>query len=59
MITDGGAPLYSLTIHRTVDLEPKYNDLLVHDTMCTYSLEANHISMDPMDAVVFLDGYLW
>jgi hypothetical protein len=59
LITDGGAPIYSLTIHRTVDLEPKYNDLVVHDTMCTYSLEAHHVSMDPMDAVVFLDGYLW
>lgn len=59
LITDGGSPSYSLTIHRTVDLEPKYNDLIVHDTVCTYSLEAPHLSMDPSDGVVFLDGYLW
>jgi hypothetical protein len=59
MITNGGSPLYSLTIHQTVDLEPKYNDLIVHDTMCTYSLETRNLPMDPSEGVVFLEGYLW
>jgi hypothetical protein len=60
LITDGNSsPRYSLTIHRTVDLEPKYNDLIVHDTACSYSLEMRNLSMDPSEAVVFLDGYLW
>lgn len=60
LITDGNASSrYSLTIHRTIDLEPKYNDLIVHDTACTYSLETRNLSMDPSEAIVFLDGYLW
>jgi hypothetical protein len=59
LITDNGAGLYSVMVHRTADLEPKYNDLVVHDTMCTYSVEPSHLSMDPSEALVFLDGYLW
>lgn len=59
LITGSGPGLYSLTVHRTVDLEPKYNDLIVHDTMCNYSIETRHLSMEPAEAVIFLDGYLW
>ena len=60
LITDGNSSSrYSLTIHRTIDLEPKYNDLIVHDTACTYSLETRNLSVDPTEAIVFLDGYLW
>lgn len=60
LITDGNSsPRYSFTIHRTADLEPKYNDLIVHDTACTYSLETRNLSMNPSEGVVFLDGYLW
>jgi hypothetical protein len=60
LITDGNSSSrYSLTIHRTIDLEPKYNDLIVHDTACTYCLETRNLSVDPTEAIVFLDGYLW
>lgn len=59
VITDDAIPVKTLAIHQALDLEPKYNDLLVHDTRYMYSLEVSGVSMDPGDAVVFLEGYLW
>jgi hypothetical protein len=36
-----------------------FNQLLVHDTRSAYGVEPVKSSMNPLDGVIFLDGYLW
>jgi hypothetical protein len=36
-----------------------FNQLVVHSTRSAYSLETNAKSMNPVEATVFVDGYLW
>jgi hypothetical protein len=53
---DGPHPL-SLSSISEVQLE--FNQLLVHSTGDAYSVEAVKGSMNPVEGVIFFDGYLW
>jgi hypothetical protein len=37
----------------------EFNQFIVHKTSSAYSIETSTKSMNPMDAAVFIDGYLW
>jgi hypothetical protein len=51
-----GGPVH---VHRIAELQLEFNQLLVHGTSDAYSIELAKTSMNPKDAVIFLDGYLW
>lgn len=62
-ILAGGVPKettrYSIGIDRTLSLQLKFNQLLVHNTSSAYSVEPAKTSMNPCDGAIFVDGYLW
>lgn len=37
----------------------EFNQLLVHRTDCAYAIRPLKASMNPLEGVLFLDGYLW
>jgi hypothetical protein len=49
----------TLTLTRVLSLQLESNQLLVHNTAHAYAIEPIKSSMNPLDGVVFLDGYLW
>jgi hypothetical protein len=49
----------SMTIDRVATLHLLFNQLLVHESSSAYGIEAGKGSIDPLEAAVFLDGYLW
>jgi hypothetical protein len=42
-----------------VTCELKFNRLLVHDSQAAYAIDSNCTVMNPLQASVLLDGYLW
>jgi len=46
-------------IDQLVRLPLEFNQLLVHQAANSYSIEPRSSSMNPIDGVVLLDGYLW
>lgn len=49
----------SMTIDRVASLYLLFNQLLVHESSSAYGIEAGKGSINPLEAAVFLDGYLW
>jgi hypothetical protein len=48
-----------LTLQRVVRFQLDFNQLLVTNTECPYSIETRSSSMNPLEGYVFLDGYIW
>jgi hypothetical protein len=48
-----------LSIERILRLKLAFNQILVHQTKQPYSICAAGSSMDPLQADVFADGYMW
>jgi len=49
----------SVAVGRMTKIRLGFNQLLVHSTGALYSIESPKISTNPLDGVIFLDGYLW
>ncbi|MGB2603430.1 MAG: hypothetical protein WBC78_07540 [Candidatus Sulfotelmatobacter sp.] len=49
----------SVRVGRITNIRLDFNQLLVHSTGASYSIESPKNSMNPLDGVVFLDGYMW
>jgi hypothetical protein len=49
----------SMTIDRVASLYLLFNQLLVHESSSAYGIDAGKGSINPLEAAVFLDGYLW
>jgi hypothetical protein len=49
----------SLSLERVLDMQLRFNSLLVHPAANAYSIEVIKGSMDPLEGAVFLDGYMW
>ncbi|HLJ91449.1 MAG TPA: hypothetical protein VKZ53_31915 [Candidatus Angelobacter sp.] len=49
----------TISIQQAVNLELQFNELLVHRAGAAYAIAGSKSSIDPVQAVVFLDGYLW
>jgi hypothetical protein len=47
------------SVRQLMNAHLSLNQLLVHRTSNPYSVEVAKASMDPLEGVVFLDGYLW
>lgn len=48
-----------LLIERTFSFEPEFNQLLVHAANDPYGVELGKPAASPLEAFVFLDGYMW
>ncbi len=48
-----------LSIRELMNSHLSFNQLLVHRTTNPYSIDTSRISRDPLEGIVFLDGYLW
>jgi hypothetical protein len=49
----------SVRVDRITSHQLEFNQLLVHRTSCPYAIEQAKCSANPLEAPVFLDGYLW
>jgi hypothetical protein len=49
----------SMAIDRVASLCLLFNQLLVHESSSAYGIEAGKGPINPLEAAVFLDGYLW
>ena len=49
----------SMSIDRMTSLQLLFNQLLVHESSSAYGIEPCKGSINPLEATVFLDGYLW
>jgi hypothetical protein len=47
------------SVDQIVSLQLEFNQLLVHKTTHPYGVDVLKTSMNPLDGVVFLDGYIW
>ena len=56
-IKDGKAPL--LTLQRVTRFQLEFNQLLVTNVEYPYSIETESSSMNPLEGLMFLDGYIW
>jgi len=56
-IQDGKAPL--LTLQRVTRFQLEFNQLLVTNIEYPYSIETGSSSMNPLEGLMFLDGYIW
>jgi hypothetical protein len=48
-----------MSIDRLTSLHLLFNQLLVHESSSAYGIEAARGPVSPLEAAVFLDGYLW
>ena len=46
-------------IDSVMNLQLRFNQLLVHDTRSAYGISSSGTGTDPLKGTVFLDGYLW
>ena len=56
-VQSGKSPL--LTLQRVTRVQLEFNQLLVTNTQCSYSIETRSSSMNPLEGCMFLDGYIW
>jgi hypothetical protein len=52
-------PGRTMSLERVLNLQMKFNELLVHNTAQAYAVEIVKGSMNPLEGAIFLDGYLW
>jgi len=48
-----------LTLQRVIRFQLEFNQLLVTNSQCPYSVETGPLSMNPLEGYLFLDGYIW
>lgn len=51
--------LSKISINKVVTSVPVFNQLLVHSTHDSYSIEGVETSVNPLEGTVLLDGYMW
>jgi hypothetical protein len=56
-VKDGKTPL--LTLQRVIRCQLEFNQLLVTNIEYPYSIETGSSSMNPLEGIMFLDGYIW
>jgi hypothetical protein len=59
VLREGVPETGTLHIGRIVSSVPVFNQLLVHSTHEPYCVDGTPRSMNPLQGLVFLDGYLW
>lgn len=55
-VNGAGQPI---SVGRFLSFPSKFNQLLVHHASLPYAIEEVRASMNPAEAAVFLDGYMW